>query len=501
MTQQHMTRSAKLKAFQHGLEFQTNQFFPDCFTHAIVNVRGCEIPRNVLHAGTIVVNCGLANFEQSSWSTHRRQEFWWTHEELLTKEDCDKFVRSFKDNCIQIWTIDCRRFNDPDNDRSMRNHIGRNPKIMKSILESGIYHAPHDRQYDGMHRFFSDKNIVIMECRSGRHRSVANAELWSNTLTRCSRHQHSVSLLHLSELDFLEKYVRRKLFGMQQTVTQSFSSTMWTSPSRNDGFDFVCQNSSCSKWHSKVMYRCACARLCAVETDTQQGYQQGKLETNLDLLCSKTAHVTVAWRQSCDHTIPRQQGNLRLTHLQCSQFAWSRNQGRVTSSHAADSVTFAQRVQEIPDHRKGCTGVVNTVFRNSNVLHLHQHVYREIGDAMVRTSRFTLLNNFLACNSYHHLVIRSWATHNCSRLRRMSSSAVTEFSVGLPLTSCQTICNLISRIDPPHVTFTRHCLSFDCGQLNCQSLVCWRSCSLFVYSIIKTYKNTGTRREKLLEIL
>ena len=53
-----------------------------------------------------------------------------------------------------------------------------------------------------MHWFFSSKNIVIMMCRSGRHRSVANAELWSNTLTRCSRHQHSASLLHLSELDF-----------------------------------------------------------------------------------------------------------------------------------------------------------------------------------------------------------------------------------------------------------------------------------------------------------
>ena len=50
--------------------------FPDCFTHAMVNVRGCEIPRNVLQAETIGVNCGLANFEQSSWSTHRRHEFW-----------------------------------------------------------------------------------------------------------------------------------------------------------------------------------------------------------------------------------------------------------------------------------------------------------------------------------------------------------------------------------------------------------------------------------------
>ena len=58
------------------------------------------------------------------------------------------------------------------------------------------------------------------------------------------------------------------------------------------------------------MYRCACARLCAVETDTQQGYQQ-----------------------SCDHIIPLQQGNLWLTHLQCSQCSKNRELWiRVTSS-------------------------------------------------------------------------------------------------------------------------------------------------------------------------
>ena len=97
-----------------------------------------------------------------------------------------------------------------------------------------------------------------------------------------------------------------------------------------------------------------------------------------------------------------------MTHLQCSQFAWSRNQGRVTSSHAADSVTFAERVQEIPspDHRKRYTGVVNTVLRYSNVLHLHQHVCDEIGDTMVRTSRFTLLKFFLPAT---HLTIWSFA--------------------------------------------------------------------------------------------
>ena len=35
---------------------------PDCFTHAMVNVRSCEIPRSVLQADTIIVSCGLANF-------------------------------------------------------------------------------------------------------------------------------------------------------------------------------------------------------------------------------------------------------------------------------------------------------------------------------------------------------------------------------------------------------------------------------------------------------
>ena len=40
--------------------------FPDCFTHAMVNVRCCEIPSNVLQADSIVVSCGQANFEQSS---------------------------------------------------------------------------------------------------------------------------------------------------------------------------------------------------------------------------------------------------------------------------------------------------------------------------------------------------------------------------------------------------------------------------------------------------
>ena len=97
-----------------------------------------------------------------------------------------------------------------------------------------------------------------------------------------------------------------------------------------------------------------------------------------------------------------------MTHLQCSQFAWSRNQGRVNSSHAADSVTFSERVWKIPslDHHTTYTRVVTTALRYNNVLHLHQHVCHEIGDTIVRTSRFTFLKFFLPAT---HLTIWSVA--------------------------------------------------------------------------------------------
>ena len=52
-------------------------------------------------------------------------------------------------------------------------------------------------------------------------------------------------------------------------------------------------------------------------------------------------HFTSPLHDDRRATTPRQQGNLPLTHLQCSQLTWS----SVTSSHAADSVTFAERVR------------------------------------------------------------------------------------------------------------------------------------------------------------
>ena len=81
------------------------------------------------------------------------------------------------------------------------------------------------------------------------------------------------------------------------------------------------------------------------------------------------------------------------------------------------------REQELPSpDRKGNTGVVNTVFRNSNMLHLHQHVCHEIGDAMVRTSRFTeKLREWIQ----NHPPAQASSLNNSERLVRILKKSVS----------------------------------------------------------------------------
>ena len=144
----------------------------DCLTHAMVNARCREFPRIVLQAYTIIVSCGQANFERTSWSMQRCHKFWRSYDELATDANYDKFVDSFDDNCPgvcngrSIWMTDCRKFDDTDCDKSLRIHVGRNPRIMRSIMESKNHHDLHSRLHGGMSRFFSSKNVVIMICRS-----------------------------------------------------------------------------------------------------------------------------------------------------------------------------------------------------------------------------------------------------------------------------------------------------------------------------------------------
>ena len=148
----------------------------------------------------------------------------------------------------------------------------------------------------------------------------------------------------------------------------------------------------------KDICRCVCARhQCSGETNTtgiQGSYTVQRLKSPLH--DDKRA------------TVPRQQGNLRLTHFQCSQWTWTSNHRNVTSSHAADSVTFAGRVGNSKSRPR------STLHRNCERCSQTQKRVapsstgcQNIGDTIVRTSRFTLLKIFLAHNSFHQLPIRS----------------------------------------------------------------------------------------------
>ena len=82
------------------LEIQTNRILPTVSHKRWSMFAVVKIPRSVLQADTIIVSCGLANFEQSSLSRHRRREFWGSRGELDTGEDHDKFARSFEVNYL-----------------------------------------------------------------------------------------------------------------------------------------------------------------------------------------------------------------------------------------------------------------------------------------------------------------------------------------------------------------------------------------------------------------
>ena len=132
------------------LEILANLIFPDCFTRAMVNVRGCEIPRNVLQADTVVVSCGLANFEQSSWSMHHRQEFLGNARRTAYKGGLRQVRPQFQGQLcwnvamvVQYGQSTAERSMLPDNDRSLRSTLS---KSEDHDVHSGIWKCPRGAQ-------------------------------------------------------------------------------------------------------------------------------------------------------------------------------------------------------------------------------------------------------------------------------------------------------------------------------------------------------------------
>ena len=106
---------------------------------------------------------------------HRLSPFCAAKWELL-RQYCSVFVSRRE---IHACLIDCRKLGDPDCDEKPGIHVGRNPRIIRSTMVSKDYHELRSRLYDGMSRFLSGKNVVIMICKNGRRLSGATVELWS----------------------------------------------------------------------------------------------------------------------------------------------------------------------------------------------------------------------------------------------------------------------------------------------------------------------------------
>ena len=118
----------------------------DCFTHALLDDSRRIFPRFVLKGDGIIVSCGLANFERTSFSTQLCHNIWELRDDLAATTNCDKFLENFEDdypevcNGRSVWMIDFEKLDGSDQDKNLELHVGENLRIMKSYF--GIQGPP-----------------------------------------------------------------------------------------------------------------------------------------------------------------------------------------------------------------------------------------------------------------------------------------------------------------------------------------------------------------------
>ena len=143
-----------------------------------------------LEKSTIVVSCGVLNFEEGAWSSLKttgiKDKF--CNNSKLVPAGClsdtklmAQFVDSFKKNYPElvegrrILVIDCTAFaHDPETEgKGLREHKASHHETMASLLNARNWqevNAPLE-EID-----FEGDNLVICACKVGRHRAVANKE-------------------------------------------------------------------------------------------------------------------------------------------------------------------------------------------------------------------------------------------------------------------------------------------------------------------------------------
>ena len=84
----------------------------------------------------------------------------------------------------QILFVDCRATGDPASDKSMRDHLGIYPPTMKHMTTNPEWVDWWKEVVPSAHRLMTEveEAYVFVFCKSGRHRSVANADLMSRAI-------------------------------------------------------------------------------------------------------------------------------------------------------------------------------------------------------------------------------------------------------------------------------------------------------------------------------
>ena len=152
---------------------------------------------------TIIVSCGMLNFEKSNLSKGRSHEFGQFCRDKLGdskpwsgflkgqkshKNTVQLFEKSFRANFPDICRgrniviIDCTRIKaDPSEDMSLRGHCGRHWKNVQNHVDHKDF---VDLNSPLKELRIDKKNLVINVCVQGRHRSVANKECQRMLISR-----------------------------------------------------------------------------------------------------------------------------------------------------------------------------------------------------------------------------------------------------------------------------------------------------------------------------
>ena len=157
-----------------------------------------------VHAGTInndlditIATLGLENFEIGDKASKRSRVVheWVKHAghsygfDLKVKEHHCKLLESFKMNYDfvaafqdnEIIFVDTRRFDDAASNKDLRGHLGCHPDNMETIVNSATFRRFFpvlQRQVIEAVCSGAQQLLIVMVCKSGRHRSVALMEFF-----------------------------------------------------------------------------------------------------------------------------------------------------------------------------------------------------------------------------------------------------------------------------------------------------------------------------------